>query len=232
MISKLKKNVLHANKVLGMSGLVKLTWGNISEIDRKSGLIAIKPSGVDYNKLKLDDIVITNLDGKSFSSKLRPSSDLLTHIEIYKSFPKIGGICHTHSKYATIFCQAQKSIRCIGTTHADHFLGNIPITRRLKNREINNNQDYVINTGKIILEKFKNSRIDYQKIPGILVANHAPFTWGKNAIDALQNSIVLEEVAEMEFKSYILKKNINIDKKLLNLHFKRKHGSKKAYGQN
>tara|TARA_B100000767_G_scaffold76536_1_gene73160 strand:+ start:779 stop:1477 length:699 start_codon:yes stop_codon:yes gene_type:complete len=232
MISKLKKNVLRANKELGKSGLVKLTWGNISEIDRKSGLIAIKPSGVDYKKLKLDDIVITNLDGEKISSKLKPSSDLLTHVEIYKSFPKIGGICHTHSKYATIFCQAQKSINCIGTTHADHFLGKIPVTRRLKNQEINNNQDYVINTGKIILEKFKNSKIDYQKTPAILVANHAPFTWGKNAIDALQNSIVLEEVAEMEFKSYILRKNINIEKKLLKLHFKRKSGPNKSYGQN
>ena len=232
MILSLKKKVLIANKQLGETGLVKLTWGNISEIDRKSGLIAIKPSGINYKDLKLNDIVISNLEGVTIKSKLKPSTDLLTHIQLYKLFPKINGICHTHSKYATIFCQSEKSIKCIGTTHADHFCGNIPVTRKLKKTEIKNNTDYVINTGKIIFDKFKKSKINYLKTPGALVANHAPFTWGKDAFDALNNSIVLEEVAEMEFKSHILKKNINIEKKLLNLHFKRKHGSKKTYGQN
>ncbi len=231
MYNNLRKKVLEANKSLGTSGLVKFTWGNVSEIDKKNNIIAIKPSGVKYNELKLPDIVVVDLKSKKIYGDLKPSVDLITHIELYKNFPEIGGICHTHSKYATIYCQAQKSIECVGTTHADHFFGSIPITRRLKISELKNNKAYVKNTGKIILETFRKKKISYLNVPGVLVANHAPFTWGEDSFQALKNSIILEEVAEMEFKSFMLNKKIDFSKQLLKMHYKRKFGPKKTYGQ-
>ena len=225
----LRKKVLDANKKLGRTGLVKLNWGNISQIDRKLNLIAIKPSGVNYDKIKINDIPVVNLNGNKVFGKLNPSSDLDTHIEIYKNLNNVNGICHTHSKYATIFCQAGKAIKCVGTTHADYFLGDIPITRSLKKKEIKD--DYVLNTGKVIVETYKRKKIRTKNIPAMLVKNHAPFVMGKNAENALENSIVLEEIAEMYFKSLQLNNKIKFEDTLITKHFNRKNGPKKYYGQ-
>ena len=225
----LRKKVLDANKKLGRTDLVKLNWGNISQIDRKLNLIAIKPSGVNYDEIKINDIPVVNLNGKKVFGKLNPSSDLNTHIEIYKNLNNVNGICHTHSKYATIFCQAGKAIKCAGTTHADYFLGDIPITRSLKKKEIKD--DYVLNTGKVIVETYKRKKIRTENIPAMLVKNHAPFVMGRNADNALENSIVLEEIAEMYFKSLQLNNNIKFEDTLITKHFNRKNGPKKYYGQ-
>ena len=230
MYYQLRKNVLEANKKLGKTGLVKLNWGNISEYDRKNRVIAIKPSGVDYNKLKLENIPIVDINGKQIYGNLKPSSDLNTHIELYKNFYEINGICHTHSKYATIFCQSSKAIPCIGTTHADYFFGEIPVTRKLKKKEVE--KQYVKNTGKIIIETIKKKKINIKKIPAILVNGHGPFAMGKNAKHSLEISIVLEEVAETTFKSFLINKNIKFKKFLMKEHFQRKNGPKKYYGQN
>jgi len=225
----LRKKVLDANKKLGRTDLVKLNWGNISQIDRKLNLIAIKPSGVNYDEIKINDIPVVNLNGKKVFGKLNPSSDLDTHIEIYKNLNNVNGICHTHSKYATIFCQAGKAIKCVGTTHADYFLGDIPITRSLKKKEIKD--DYVLNTGKVIVETYKRKKIRTKNIPAMLVKNHAPFVMGRNADNALENSIVLEEIAEMYFKSLQLNNNIKFEDTLITKNFNRKNGPKKYYGQ-
>lgn len=225
----LRKKVLDANKKLGRTDLVKLNWGNISQIDRKLNLIAIKPSGVNYDEIKINDIPVVNLNGKKVFGKLNPSSDLDTHIEIYKNLNNVNGICHTHSKYATIFCQAGKAIKCVGTTHADYFLGDIPITRSLKKKEIKD--DYVLNTGKVIVETYKRKKIRTKNLPAMLVKNHAPFVMGRNADNALENSIVLEEIAEMYFKSLQLNNNIKFEDTLITKHFNRKNGPKKYYGQ-
>lgn len=229
MFNLLRKKVLLANKELGKSKLTKLNWGNVSEIDRKRKAIAIKPSGVNYNKLQLKDIPVVSLNGKKIYGNLRPSSDLDTHLEIYKKFKNINGICHAHSKYATIFCQANKEIKCIGTTHADYFKGNIPLTRKLTKNEIKNS--YVKNTGKAIVDTFSKRGINVNEIPAILVRGHAPFTMGINAEKAFENLIVLEEVAEMYFKTIALENKIKFDPYLLIKHFERKNGKKKYYGQ-
>ena len=225
----LRKKVLAANKKLGQTNLVKLNWGNLSQIDRSKNLIAIKPSGVPYNLLKINDIPVVDISGKIIFGKLKPSSDLDTHLELYKNLKHVDGICHTHSKYATIFCQSGKSIPCVGTTHADYFFGNIPVTRSLTKNEIENN--YVKNTGKVIIETYKKNKIKTEHIPAVLVRNHAPFVMGTSADNALENSIVLEEVAEMYFKSLQLNSKINFNSFLLKKHFFRKNGSKKYYGQ-
>lgn len=229
MYYHLRKNVLEANKKLGKTGLVKLNWGNISEIDRAKKVVAIKPSGVDYNKLRLKDIPVVDINGKVLYGKLKPSSDLKTHLEIYKNFQSISGICHTHSKYATIFCQSSKEIPCIGTTHADYFFGTIPVTRKLKKKEIENS--YVKNTGRVIIETFRKKKIDVKKIPAILVKGHGPFTLGINAKNSLEISVVLEEVAETTFKSLLINNKIEFSKSLLKEHFFRKNGIKRSYGQ-
>ena len=229
MYYSLRQKVLIANKNLGKTNLVKLNWGNISQIDRSKNLIAIKPSGIPYGSLKVEDIPVVNLKGDLIIGKLKPSTDLKTHLEIYKNIKKATGICHTHSKYATIFCQAGKEIPCLGTTHADYFFGEIPITRSLKNNEIKN--EYEENTGKVIVETYKRKKINAKEMPAILVRGHAPFVIGNNAENALENSVVLEEVAEMCYKSVMLNKKIKFDNKLLEKHFKRKHGPKKYYGQ-
>jgi L-ribulose-5-phosphate 4-epimerase len=225
----LRQKVLIANKNLGKTDLVKLNWGNISQIDRTKNLVAIKPSGVPYNSLKVNDIPVVNLKGDLIFGKLKPSTDLKTHLEIYKKVKRAAGICHTHSKYATIFCQSGKSIPCLGTTHADYFFGEIPVTRSLRKNEIKNS--YEKNTGKVIVETYEKKKINISDMPAILVKGHAPFVIGDNADNALEKSIVLEEVAEMCYRSLILNKKIKFDKHLLNKHFKRKHGPKKYYGQ-
>ncbi|MBK8945954.1 MAG: L-ribulose-5-phosphate 4-epimerase [Ignavibacteriae bacterium] len=227
-LSQLKKDVLNANLDLVKYGLVILTWGNVSGIDRESGLVVIKPSGIEYEKIKIIDMVVVDLNGKIVEGKNRPSSDTPTHLEIYKAFPQIGGITHTHSNYATIFSQACKSINCIGTTHADHFNGTIPVTRFLKKREVQN--DYELNTGKLIIETLQDS--NPLNNPAILVAGHAPFVFGKNANDSVKNSLILERIAEMNLKSFQLNPKLkDLPKYISNKHYERKHGPNSYYGQ-
>lgn len=228
MLKQLKQKVLQANKDLVKYTLVTLTWGNVSGIDRKKNLVVIKPSGVDYNKLKIEDMVVVDLDGKVVEGKLNPSSDTPTHIELYKNFKDIGGITHSHSMYATIFAQACKEIPCYGTTHADHFYGSIPVTRFLTEKEVDEN--YELNTGKIIVERFKD--LDPVATPGVLLAGHAPFTWGKTPAESVRNNLILERLAQMAYAS----KQINSELKelpyyIINKHYMRKHGPDAYYGQ-
>ena len=228
MLKSLKEKVLKANQNLVKYNLVTLTWGNVSGIDRKKELIAIKPSGVDYDKLKLQDIVIVNMEGEVVEGDLNPSSDTPTHIELYKTFTDIGGITHSHSEYATIFAQAVKEIPCYGTTHADNFNGVIPVTRFLTKDEVVSN--YELNTGKVIIERFKN--LDHISIPGVLVAGHAPFTWGKNPEDSVKNNLVLERVAKMALYALSLNPELAaLPDYVLNKHHTRKHGEDAYYGQ-
>ncbi|MBI1937174.1 MAG: L-ribulose-5-phosphate 4-epimerase [Ignavibacteriales bacterium] len=228
MLTNLKKDVLQANLDLFRSGLVTRTWGNASGISRSEGLFVIKPSGVEYDKLTIDDMVVVDLEGKIVEGNKRPSSDTPTHIELYKAFPEIGGIAHSHSTYATIFAQACKEIPCLGTTHADHFSGNIPLTRFLTKEEIE--IDYEKNTGSVIVEKFRE--INYLNMPGVLVAGHAPFCWGKNSTDAVKNSIVLENVAKMALLTLHLNPEIKkLPEYISQKHFQRKHGPNSYYGQ-
>ena len=228
MLEELKRRVYEQNKRLVSSGLVILTWGNVSAIDRASGLVVIKPSGVPYERMKEEDMVVTDLEGKVVEGRLNPSSDLLTHLELYKSFPAIGGVVHTHSSYAVSFAQANRSIKAYGTTHADAFYGDVPVTRKLSKEEIE--KAYELNTGKVIVETFANK--DYQAIPAVLVANHGPFTWGDSPEKATENAIVLEEVAKMARFSESLNPSINrVDQYLLDKHYFRKHGKNAYYGQ-
>lgn len=228
ILDKLKKEVLQANLDLVKHGLVTLTWGNVSGISRAEGLIAIKPSGVEYESLSIKDIVIVNMEGNIVEGKLSPSSDTPTHIELYKAFPEVGGITHTHSTFATMFAQACKEIPCLGTTHADSFNGNVPITRFLSKDEVS--VEYEKNTGKVIAERFNG--INPVDIPGVLVAGHAPFTWGKNAADSLKNSIILERVAQMAMGTFQLNPKIKeLPDYILQKHYQRKHGPNSYYGQ-
>ena len=223
----LKEKVLRANLLLKESNLITLTWGNASEMDRESGLIAIKPSGVDYSCMTTDDIVITDINGKIIDGHLKPSLDLDTHLQIYKSFANVNGIVHTHSKWATIFAQAAKSIPMLGTTHADSFYGDIPCTRPLTKNEIEGN--YERETGNVIVETFANK--DYLAIPAVIVCSHGPFTWGKDSLTAVQNSIVLEEVSMMAYHTLALNPKADFDIALADKHYFRKHGSNAYYGQ-
>lgn len=231
MLEKLKMAVYEANMLLAGSGLVFGTFGNVSGIDRESGIVAIKPSGVDYSVLKAEDIVLVDLDGNVVESKLRPSSDTPTHIELYKAFPSIGGVCHTHSTYATSFAQARKHIKPYGTTHADYFGGVIPCTRRMTPDEIAG--EYEKNTGLVIAETFKS--LDPERMSAVLVNSHGPFTWGKDANASVMNSVYLEMVANMAMNTEILKALGNdcdpMQPELLRKHFDRKHGKNKYYGQ-
>ncbi len=229
MLKELKKAVYKANMLLPKYGLVTFTWGNVSGIDRESGLVVIKPSGVEYEEMTYHDMVIVDLKGKVVEGDLKPSSDTPTHIKLYNSFKNIGGIVHTHSKWATIFAQAGKGINPYGTTQADYFYGEIPCSREMTQSEIQENYEY--NTGVVIEETFKN--IEYSKMPAVLVKNHGPFTWGKDPIDAVHNAVVLEEVAMMAFNAELLSQgNIkNMPSDLLNKHFMRKHGPNAYYGQ-
>jgi L-ribulose-5-phosphate 4-epimerase len=227
MLKELKEKVLQANLNLVRHGLVVLTWGNVSGIDREKGLMVIKPSGVDYEKMKASDMVVIDMNGKKVEGKLKPSSDTPTHLVLYKKFPKIGGIVHTHSEWATSWAQSGKPIPAFGTTHADNFYGEIPCTRKLTKEEIES--DYEKNTGKVIVEHFQS--LDYQSIPGVLVNGHAPFTWGSDPVDAVKNAVVLEEVAKMAFRTKVLGKTEPVDDYLLDKHYLRKHGKNAYYGQ-
>ena len=231
MLEALKKEVYKANMELPKRGLVTYTWGNVSGIDRESGLFVIKPSGVDYEKLSPEDMVVLDLEGNVVEGKYRPSSDTATHLELYKKYPEIGGVVHTHSPWATSWAQAAREIPCYGTTHADYFYGNIPCARNLTKEEID--AGYEKNTGVVIIETFENAGINPMYTPGVLCANHGPFTWGKDAHEAVHNSVVLEEVAKMAARA----EQINPDLKeapqeMQDKHFFRKHGANAYYGQN
>ena len=229
MLEELKERVLEANLLLPKHGLVTFTWGNVSEIDRASGLVAIKPSGVEYERMKAEDIVIMDLDGKVVEGKLRPSSDAPTHIELYKAFPEVGGIVHTHSEWATSWAQTGLAIPCYGTTHADYFYGSIPCARALTDEEING--EYEKNTGLVIIETFRG--LDPVAVPGVLCKNHGPFAWGKDAHEAVHNAVVLEEVAKMAVHTRdILPDADEAPQALKDKHYFRKHGKDAYYGQN
>ncbi|MCD7905439.1 MAG: L-ribulose-5-phosphate 4-epimerase [Clostridiales bacterium] len=228
MLEALKERVYRANMLLPKYGLVTFTWGNVSEIDRETGLFVIKPSGVDYDKMKPEDMVVMDLEGNKVEGKLNPSSDTPTHLELYKAFPDIGGIVHTHSTYATAWAQAGRSLPCYGTTHADYFYGDIPCARNLTKEETD--EAYEKNTGKVIIETFKGKNPVY--VPGVLCKNHGPFTWGKDAAEAVHNAVVLERVAEMNAWT----ERINLEAEetpgyMRDKHFLRKHGANAYYGQ-
>jgi L-ribulose-5-phosphate 4-epimerase len=228
MLEDLKKQVLDANKELPRKGLVTYTWGNVSGIDRTRGIIAIKPSGVEYDVMRAEDMVLLDLAGKVVEGKLKPSSDAPTHLALYGVFKEIGGICHTHSRWATTWAQAGLGIPAYGTTHADYFYGEVPCTRELTREEIEG--AYELNTGHVIIETFKG--MDPNQRQGVLVRNHAPFTWGKDADDAVHNSVVLEEVALMAIQGRFLNPDLQpISQVLLDKHFLRKHGANAYYGQ-
>ena len=227
MLETLKQEVYEANMLLPKYNLVTFTWGNVSGIDRKNGYVVIKPSGVKYEDMKPSDMVVVDLQtGGKIDGDLNPSSDTDTHLELYRQFLNIGGIVHTHSRWATLFSQSKQDIPALGTTHADYFYGAIPCTRLMTTTEINSS--YELETGKVIVETCKKP----DDIPAILVASHGPFTWGKNAHDAVHNSVVLEEVAFMAWHNIQYQPNIkSVQQELLNKHYLRKHGTNAYYGQ-
>lgn len=228
MLENLKIDVCEANLELKRSNLIIFSWGNVSGIDRKEGLVAIKPSGVSYDTLTPDDIVLLDLEGAVVEGELRPSSDTATHLELYRNFPTIGGICHTHSLHATIWAQACRPIPCLGTTHADYYYGSVPVTPPMTDVQIES--DYELNTGKVIVDTFASLNPD--QMPAVLVANHGPFTWGPTAATAVESAVVLEQVAEMALKTAILKAELPaITQTLLDKHYLRKHGKNAYYGQ-
>lgn len=227
MLEKLKEQVLQANLDLVKHGLVIFTWGNVSGIDRDKGFVVIKPSGVAYHKMKPKDMVVLNLYGQVMEGTLKPSSDAPTHLVLYRQFLTIGGIVHTHSEWATSWAQAGKAIPAIGTTHADYFYGEIPCTRKMTKAEIDG--EYELETGKVIVETFKD--LNPEQVPGVLVNNHGPFTWGTDADNAVHNAVVLEEVSKMAFRSFVLNPETKMEKELLDKHFLRKHGKSAYYGQ-
>lgn len=228
MLEELKLQVYQANMELPRRGLITYTWGNVSGIDRSHGLFVIKPSGIDYELLKPEDMVVIDLEGNKIEGRYKPSSDTATHLELYKAFPTIGGVVHTHSPWATSWAQASRSIPCYGTTHADYFYGEIPCARSLTAAEIET--DYEKNTGLVIVETFSGK--DPLHLPGILCANHGPFTWGKDASAAVHNAVVLEEVAKIACQTEMLRRDVQpAPVELLQKHFLRKHGPKATYGQ-
>ena len=228
MYQRIKERVFQANLELVEHGLVVSTFGNVSEIDRKRGIVAIKPSGVSYGQMTPDQIVILDVDGQLIDGDLRPSSDTPTHLELYRRFKDSHGITHTHSRHATQWAQACKEIPCFGTTHADHFYGAVPITSVLTQEEIEG--DYELNTGKVIVRRFEN--LDPKTIPAVLVANHGPFTWGNDAHDAVKNAMILEEVAAMALGTITINPDQTaISQAILDKHYLRKHGKDAYYGQ-
>lgn len=227
MLEALKAEVCQANLDLVKHGLVIFTWGNVSAIDRESGLVVIKPSGVAYDVMKPEQMVVVDLDGNVVDGKLKPSSDMPTHIELYKAFPDIGGVVHTHSTYGTAWAQAGIDLPIVGTTHADYFSDTIPCTRDMTQAEVEG--QYEKETGTVIIETFKN--LNPNHIPGVLVKNHAPFTWGKDANEAVHNSVVLEQVAKMAYIGKMLNPEMGMNKHLVTKHFERKHGANAYYGQ-
>ena len=227
MLAELKKLVFKANHDLVKYKLVLFTWGNASGIDREKGLVVIKPSGVEYDEMTEDQMVVVDMEGNVIEGNLRPSSDTATHLALYKAFGQIGGIVHTHSTFATSWAQAGVAIPIIGTTHADYFAGDIPCTRDMSHEEVMGN--YEKETGSVIIERFRN--LNYNHIPGVLVKNHGPFTWGKNTVEAVHNSIVLEEIAKMAFITHSLNPDFTMNNLLTEKHFERKHGTDAYYGQ-
>ena len=229
MLEKLKEQVFQANLLLPKHRLITFTWGNVSGIDREQGLVVIKPSGVSYDVMKADDMVVVDLKpGVVVEGKLKPSTDTPTHIELYKAFPNIGGVVHTHSRWATTFAQAGRGIIALGTTHGDYFYGEIPCTRKMTVAEIQG--EYEKETGMVIKETFQGKNAD--TIPAVLVYGHGPFTWGKDPMDAVHNAVALDEVAYMNFHTLLLEPHIpSIQQELLDKHYLRKHGANAYYGQ-
>ncbi|HBZ19794.1 MAG TPA: L-ribulose-5-phosphate 4-epimerase [Bacteroidales bacterium] len=227
MLEKIKETVYRANLELVNQGLVIHTWGNVSGRDEKSGLVVIKPSGVGYSEMKAEDMVVIDIEGKIIEGKFKPSTDSPTHLLLYKKWPSIGGIVHTHSTYATSWAQAGRNIPAFGTTHADHYYGEVPCTRKLTDQEIK--FDYEVNTGKVIVERLVHT--DPLAVPSALVNCHGPFCWGLDPGEAVYNAVALEEIARMAFYTVLLNHDKPISKKLLDKHFLRKHGKNAYYGQ-
>lgn len=227
MLEALKEKVFRANLDLVKHGLVIFTWGNVSAIDRNSGLVVIKPSGVSYDEMKADQMVVVDLEGKVVEGKLKPSSDTATHVVLYKAFPEIGGIVHTHSTYATAWAQAGLDIPNIGTTHADYFANDIPCTRMMTQTEVEG--AYELETGNVIVERFKG--INPRHVPGALVCNHGPFSWGDDAHDAVHNAVVMEQCAKMASIAFAANPQLQMNPHLIKKHFFRKHGPGAYYGQ-
>ena len=228
MLDALKKKVFQANMDLIRFGLVTRTWGNVSGVERSKGCVVIKPSGVEYEAMAAKDMIVVDLDGNVVDGEHRPSSDTPTHIELYKAFPDAGGIVHTHSVYATMFAQACREIPCLGTTHADHFNGPVPVTRFLTEEEVRRGYEHA--TGTVIIERFAG--LNPSTTPGVLVAGHAPFVWGRSAKDAVHNSLILERVAQMAMGSFILNPDIRpLPAHIQQKHYQRKHGPHAYYGQ-
>ena len=231
MLEDLKQKVYEANMLLPKYGLVTFTWGNVSAIDTESGLFVIKPSGVDYEKMTPADMVVMDLQGNKVEGDLRPSSDTPTHLELYKAFPEIGGIVHTHSSYATSWAQAGRSIPCYGTTHADYIYGEVPCLRCLTKEEID--EAYEENTGHLIVNEFQRMNKEVMAVPAVLCKNHVPFAWGKDAMDAVHNAVVLEEVAKMAYRTETINPKVApAPQELQDKHYYRKHGANAYYGQN
>lgn len=227
-LNELRREVLNANLAIVRHGLVLFTFGNVSGIARDEGLVVIKPSGVAYEALTPEDMVVTDLDGRIVESKLKPSSDLATHLVLFRAFPEIGGVVHTHSEYATAWAQAARPIPCYGTTHADYFHGPVPVTEMLSPEEVG--EEYVRNTGEVILRCFRD--LDPLSVPAVLVAGHAPFCWGKTVEDAVHNAVTLEYVAKLALHTELLAgPTTGIPQHLLDRHHKRKHGANATYGQ-
>ncbi len=227
MLEQLKKEVYEANIALKENHLICLTWGNASQIDRESGLVVIKPSGVSYDAMTPDDMVVVDLEGNVVEGKLRPSSDTPTHLELYRKFPELGGVVHTHSRWATIFAQCGADVPALGTTHADTFYGDIPCTRLMTEEEIAG--EYELNTGKVIVETFEGK--NPMDIPAVVVASHGPFTWGKDAMDAVEHAVILEEVSMMAWHTEMMKSGCKLQQALADKHYFRKHGKNAYYGQ-
>ncbi len=232
MLEELKKIVYEANMLLPKYGLVTFTWGNVSGIDRQKGLMVIKPSGVDYEIMKAEDMVVLDVkSGEQVEGKMRPSSDTPTHLELYRAFPEIGGVVHTHSSYATSWAQAGRDIPCYGTTHADYFFGPIPCLRVLTKEEID--EAYEENTGHLIVNEFKARNLDVMAVPACLCKNHGPFAWGKDPHEAVHNAVVLDEVAKMALRAEMIKPDVlPAPQELQDKHYYRKHGANAYYGQN
>jgi len=231
MLEQLKELVCKANLELPRYGLITFTWGNVSGIDREKGLVVIKPSGVSYDGMTADDMVVVDLEGNVVEGKWKPSSDTPTHVALYKAFPALGGVVHTHSRWATTFAQAKKGIPAFGTTHGDYFYGEIPCTRLMTSEEIAG--EYELETGNVIIETFREKNIDAAQVPAVLVASHGPFAWGKDPMDAVHNAVVLEEVAFMALNAMQLTPGLEpMQQELLDKHYLRKHGANAYYGQN
>ncbi|MEE1172365.1 MAG: L-ribulose-5-phosphate 4-epimerase [Ruminococcus sp.] len=231
MLEQLKQEVCEANLELHKRGIVIYTWGNVSGIDRASGNMVIKPSGVAYENMTAEDMVVVNVQtGETVEGKWKPSSDTATHLELYRAFPEIGGITHTHSVNAVAFAQAGLAVPALGTTHADYFYGDVPCTRELTEQEVK--EAYEINTGKVIVETLSSFDTDIMAVPAILVKSHGPFTWGKNAVDSVYHAVVLETVAEMAMKTMQLNPQSELKQYVLDKHYFRKHGVDAYYGQN